>query len=175
MGSVVLACCLLVVPSVLLTGKSPAVSAPLTPNQDDCAWHQEVWIEGRYAGSPEDGPFTVSHGSAISFAHALSCSFEYDWSLYKAWEPALITLLTDMVTTTDGWWDYNEMGWLEWYGDLVLTDTVVNMQTAFQMTGRGRHAITIDQFVDFGLLAWHRPVVLYPMEHAYLPLVVRGP
>ena len=81
--------------------------APQEPEQGECVWDKEAWINGEYAGGPEDGPFAVAYSDTVTIVDDLWCDFEDDWSHWEEWEPAALELWGDTVSVSDGWWDWD--------------------------------------------------------------------
>ena len=124
-------------------------------------WNKEVWINGEYAGEQVDGPFSVVYGDSVAIADDLWCDFDYDWSLWEEWEPAVLELGEDTISSSDGSWTWDgELGWLEWYGDYVPAETSVHLERTFFVADQGWEATTISGFTDFGPLQWELPLTL---------------
>jgi len=136
----------------------------IEPLPTDCLWEKQVSINGEYAGEWDEGPFTAGLDDEVTIDQAVSCNFDYGWSVSESWDSSVLYLtqhheLSGTVTTD---WSSN-LYWHRGSSARIPANTWVTMTNTLRVKDSGWASTIVNESAAFdpiGLTMQPRPVVL---------------
>jgi len=112
----------------------------------ECDWEKQVYIDDKYAGEWDEGPFAVAVSDTVTISESLTCNFGFDWKLLEQWEPPYLSVVSYSLahgTVISG------TGMFEWTGPYAPPGIPITLTKTLHVDEAGFLTLPITETVTF--------------------------